>query len=193
MSSPLSQLIAALATPDTLARTQAAREIYLGARSGADAAVKEWWNDEELAQLLFAPTPAVTVGIAVTRGNFARIHEANGSPRQAIVPVDQDAEEFELNFPPKVSLDILTSRDPTGGGAIARYLAKFGEGVQQIEYRCRDVDRAAEILSTKFSVSAIYPVARTGADHARVNFFLVSVPAGGKTLIELYQPAGSND
>ena len=82
---------------------------------------------------------------------------------------------------------MLTTREPGGSGAIARYLAKFGEGVQQVEFRCENVDRATEILKEQFDVKPVYPATRPGADGTRVNFFLVPTPAGGKVLIELYE------
>ena len=121
------------------------------------------------------------------RETFNRIRIANGTPRLAEVPPDQDAEEFELQFPPETFLDILTTREPGGEGAIAKYLAKFGEGVQQVELLCTNVDRATEILKEKFKMSPIYPATRAGADGTRVNFFLVASPDGGKVLIELYE------
>src|SRR2546427_254044 len=86
-----------------------------------------------------------------------------------------------------LSLDILTTREPGGGGAIAKYLVKFGEGIQQVEYLCANVDRAAQILKEKFKVDSVYPATRAGADGARVNFFLVASPDGGKVLVELYE------
>jgi hypothetical protein len=127
--------------------------------------------------------------LAVERETFANIRAANGNPRLASGPPDQDAEEFELHFPDGISLDILTTREPGGSGAIARYLAKFGEGIQQVEFRCLDVDRATSILKEKFDVIAIYPATRAGADGTRVNFFLVPSPGTGKVLIEFYEAA----
>ena len=103
------------------------------------------------------------------------------------MPADQDAEEFELRFADDVFLDVLTTREPGGSGAIAKYLAKFGEGVQQVEYRCTNVDRATQILKDKFGVVPVYPATRPGADGTRINFFLVVSPDGGKVLIELYE------
>jgi hypothetical protein len=103
------------------------------------------------------------------------------------VPAEQDAEEFELHFPDGVLLDVLTTREPGGSGAIARYLAKFGEGVQQVEFRCEHVDRATEILKEKFDNKPVYPATRPGANGTRVNFFLVPTLVGGKVLIELYE------
>jgi hypothetical protein len=140
--------------------------------------------------------PVTTVGIAVTPETFERIHAANGSPRLAEVPPDQDAKEFELHFAQNIRLDILTTREPDGTGAIARYLQKFGEGIQQVELLARNVDAATEILRTRFEVQPIYPATRVGADSTRVNFFLVSLPekapAKGKILIELVEPAAPN-
>jgi hypothetical protein len=142
--------------------------------------------------LLLGPNPSVTVGLAVQRDTFGRIRIANGTPRLAEVPADQDAEEFELHFAQEIFLDILTTREPGGSGAIAKYLAKFGEGVQQVEFRCANVDRATQLLKDKFGVDPVYPATRHGADGTRVNFFLLASPDGGKVLVELYelQPRG---
>ena len=86
-------------------------------------------------------------------------------------------------------MDVLTTKDPAGNGAIAKFLQRFGEGIQQIEYRCKNVDRATEILRTTFASQPIYPATRPGADGTRVNFFLLSAPGANKVLIELYEPA----
>ena len=75
---------------------------------------------------------------------------------------------------PYVRLDILTTKAPGGNGAIARFLEKFGEGIQQVEIDVTDVDRATEILRTRFKVEPIYPATRPGANGTRVNFFLVT-------------------
>jgi hypothetical protein len=188
MSSPLTLSIADLSEADASKRLAAATEIYRLGRATAGSAISEWWAESELSSLLFAPTPSITVGLAVQRDSFGRIRIANGTPRLAAVPPDQDAEEFELHFPESISLDILTTREPGGSGAIAKYLAKLGEGIQQVEYRCASVDRATQILKEKFGVNPVYPATRHGADGTRVNFFLVASPDGGKVLIELYEP-----
>ena len=44
-------------------------------------------------------------------------------------------------------LDILTTKSPGGTGAIASFLEKFGEGIQQVETDVTDVDRATETLA----------------------------------------------
>ena len=187
MSSPLASAIAGLTSAAPSERNAAADAIYRAGRTSLDAAVSAWWKDAELSGLLFGPRPVVTVGLAVERTTFGRIRVANGTPRLAEVPAEQDAEEFELHFPDGVLLDVLTTREPGGSGAIARYLAKFGEGVQQVELRCENVDRATEVLKEKFDVKSVYPATRPGADGTRVNFFLVPSTAGGKVLIELYE------
>jgi len=187
MSSPLASAITGLASADPSERNAAADAIYRAGRTSADAAVSAWWKDAELSGLLLGPSPVVTVGLAVERTTFGRIRVANGTPRLAEVPADQDAEEFELHFPDGFLLDVLTTREPGGSGAIARYLAKFGEGVQQVEFRCENVDRATEILKEQFDLKPVYPATRPGAEGTRVNFFLVPSTVGGKVLIELYE------
>jgi hypothetical protein len=189
MSSPLAAAIASLCAKDASTRLAAATEIYRAGRVPADLAVSSWWGNPELSQLLFWPDPQITVGLAVDRATFARIQDANGAPPLAQVPPDQDAEEFELHFPDGISLDVLTTREPGGPGAIARYLAKFGEGIQQVEFRCSNVDQGTGILKEAFGVVPVYPNTRAGADGTRVNFFLVPTPGKGKVLIELYESA----
>jgi hypothetical protein len=191
MSSALPASIAMLSSADPSERAAAAREIYRAARELADEASRDWRADPEFAAFLEnaagANEPPVTVGLAVNPITFEAIRDANGGPHLADVPPDQDALEFELHFDANVALDILTTRDPHGQGAIARYLSKFGEGIQQVEYRCRNVDAATEILKKKFAVDPIYPQTRPGADNTRINFFLARTPDGAKVLIELYE------
>jgi hypothetical protein len=191
MSSLLSSPIADLSSSDESKRLTAAVEIYRAGRTPADRAVLAWWTNDEFYSLLHGLKPSVTVGLAVERETFQKIREASGSPRLADVPPDQDAEEFELHFPNGIALDVLTTKEPGGSGAIARYLAKFGEGVQQVEYRCKNVDRATAILKQEFGVTPVYPATRPGADGTRVNFFLVASPDYGKILVELYELAGN--
>jgi hypothetical protein len=186
MSGIKPEWIEGLASRDADERAKAAAEIYRAGSQRAGSAVKTWWQNEELARLC-GTNPAATVGLAVQPLTFAKIREANDFPRLAQVPPEQDASEFELHFPGGVALDMLTTRDLGGTGAIARFLAKQGEGVQQVEFICEDVDRAAAILQSDFGVEPVYSSKRPGADGTRVNFFLVSPPDGQKVLIELYE------
>jgi hypothetical protein len=187
----ISSAIRNLSAADESTRAAAAAEIYRQGRIPADRAVFDWWKDAELSELLLSPKPIVTVGVAVRRETFTRIRAANGQPELADVPQELDAKEFELHFADGVELDVLTSREPSGQGAIARFLAKFGEGVQQVEFRCRNVDRAMAILRERFRLAPIYPEARAGANGSKVNFVLVAAPRSGaendKVLIELYE------
>jgi hypothetical protein len=190
MSSHLADAIAALASQDPAVREGSARKIYDAGCALAGRATQQWRQDQEFAGLL-GPEPRVTVGVAVEPSTFERIREANGTPPLAHVPPDQDAQEFELHFPQRVSLDVLTTREPGGPGALARYLSKLGEGIQQVEYRCSNLDRATAILKEKFGLTPVYPESRLGAESTRINFFLVSVPDGSKVLIELYEVPSS--
>jgi methylmalonyl-CoA/ethylmalonyl-CoA epimerase len=88
---------------------------------------------------------------------------------------------------PHVRLDIFTTKAPGGNGAIARFLEKFGEGIQQVEIDVTDVDRATEILRTRFNIPPIFPATRSGANGTRVNFFLVTASDNQKLLVELVE------
>jgi hypothetical protein len=191
MSTRIEELLGQLSSADSATRESAARELFRLGRAPADRAVYPWWSDAEFS-LLFSADPEVTVGLAVHPDRFVQIRAANHSPRLADVPPDQDALEYELHFPGRVQLDILTTRAPSGAGAIAKFLEKFGEGVQQVEFRCTNVGRATQILKEKFAVKPIYPTTRAGADNTRVNFFLVASPGNGKVLIEIYESVGAS-
>jgi hypothetical protein len=206
------ETIADLASSEERVRHCASMALFMVGRMMSRDGVKQWESDSGLARILVRdPAPngeahvgtlRATVGVAVEPEMFTRIRAANGMPRLAEVPPNQDATEFELHFSipnrsgivggeVEVRLDILTTRNPGGDGAIAKFLAKFGEGIQQVEYEVTDVDEATRILGARFGVKAIYSATRAGADATRVNFFLVPAPAGKKILIELVEPARS--
>jgi hypothetical protein len=185
----LASLIRELADADSSIRERAAAELFRLGSERIEPIMKTWLQDRGLAKFFAfgVRVPGITVGVAVEPLRFDQIRAANGSPQLADVPADQDAREFELEFRNRIQLDILTSREPAGPGAIARYLQKSGEGIQQVELYVKDVDRATEILRTRFGVQPVYPATRPGANGTRVNFFLVAAPAGGKVLIELVE------
>jgi len=180
----LSEHITRLASQDAKERDAAAEKIYVAGSILARRAARAWLKDAEFVSFVGAE-PKITVGLAVPRELFSKIRDANGSPRLAEVPADQDAEEFELHFP-GLYFDVLTSKAPEGSGAIARYLSRFGAGIQQVEFLCSNVDGATQLLRERFGVTPIYPEARGGADWTRVNFFLVTTDED-KVLIELYE------
>lgn len=192
------QLIRSLADASPRARREAGTALFERGLSLCQAIVQDWLADSALSELLLRhdtpPSPeasirppCATVGVAVLPERFLRIRAANGSPHLAGVPPDQDAEEFELRFGDHVQLDILTTRNVTGDGAIARYLQKLGEGIQQVEFEVADVDRATEILHNRFHLDPVYPATRPGADGTRVNFFLAATPDGKRVLIEFVE------
>src|SRR5208282_1491323 len=168
MNEAFLRAIAGMTSADSEVRVVSATEIYRTGRALADHAVFPWWDDEELYKLLEGNNPHLTVGLAVQPDRFEKIREASGSPRLAEIPADQDAREFEIHLPGGLSMDILTSRDAAGSGAIAKFLHKFG-------------------------IAPVFPATRTGADGTRINFFLVSAPSANKVLIELYEPAPRMD
>lgn len=189
-TSSIENLIHSLGEPEAAAREIAARAIFGRGRELAQPIIDIWLGDEEMKRLFALDdrgNVVTTVGVAVQPANFEQLRMANGSPRLADVPPDQDAKEFELHFRREIRLDVLTTREPGGTGAIARFLSKSGEGIQQVELSARDVDRATEILRERFGQTAIYPETRPGADGTRVNFFLVTTPQAKKVLIEFVE------
>ena len=176
-------LIAQLESPNTI-REVAARELFRRGRAAAELAIAPWRADPGISPCI---SKDLTVGIAVTPARFAKIRAALGNPPLAAVPPDQDAEEFEWSLGEGIHLDILTTRAPSAGGAIAKFLAKFGEAIQQVEFLTSDVDQATRLLRSRLSVNAIYPQTRQGADGTRVNFFLAGASGEPKVLIELVE------
>jgi hypothetical protein len=183
----LSAFIARLAAANPGDREQAARELFRRGCASAEPVLAKWFADGEFRAFARPGNTLLTVGVAVEPARFQAIHLAAGQPRMADVPQDQDAMEFTLVFAHGVRLDILTPRDPAGSGPLARFLARFGEGVQQIECDVRDVSRATHILRTRFALEPVYPETRAGADGTRVNFFLAPLGKERKILIELVE------
>jgi methylmalonyl-CoA/ethylmalonyl-CoA epimerase len=187
----IAELIENLASLDAQTRASASRELYRAGAELAENVIRHWRRDPELALLLCDAPPIV--GIAVRPDKFVRIRRVMGSPALAEVPPDQDAREFEVRLG-GVSLDILTVRSPDGPpGAVSRFLEKFGEGIQQVEYLVSDVDSATEILRSRFGLPSIFPAARSGANNTRVNFFLPGTLDGKRVLIELVESPPEDD
>jgi hypothetical protein len=186
----IARLIRALSDSDATVRQRAGLAIFRAGCELANSATQSWFLYPETAAYIIrdrAGVPELTVGVAVKPERFEEIRRACGSPRLASVPPDQDAREFELEFPGGARLDILTTAAPGGSGAIARFLEKSGEAVQQVEISVTNVDRVTEILRSRFAISPVYPATRPGADGARVNFFLVQAAENRKVLIELVE------
>jgi methylmalonyl-CoA/ethylmalonyl-CoA epimerase len=69
---------------------------------------------------------------------------------------------------------------------IARFLAKNGQGMQQLAYRVTDVEEVSRILRER-GVRTLYDAPRRGTAGSRINF-LHPKDAGG-VLVELVEPA----
>jgi hypothetical protein len=188
----ITALITRLAAADAVERERAAGELFRRGCGAAEPVLKQWFADEEFRKLISGRGPLLTVGIAVEPAKFEEIRRRAGQIRLAQAPPDQDVLEFELRFPHGVRLDVLTPRDPAGSGAIARFLARFGAGIQQVECEVRDAARATELIRARFALEPVYPEVRAGANGTRVNFFLAPAAEGSKILIELVEvPATS--
>jgi tellurite resistance protein TerC len=199
---PISKCVQDLSALEPKSRTQSVEFIFTAGTERIADWLDRLRNDNDFNSLLVLerietphgdgrPKPKLTVGIAVLPETFAKIRAANGTPALADAPPDQDVIEFELeyesDFGRKLRLDILTTRDMAGSGAIARFLQKFGEGIQQVEIDVNGVDRATELLRTRFKIEPIYPSTRAGANGTRVNFFLVTTRDNRKVLVELVE------
>lgn len=200
---PTPEFIRQLADADPAKRIQVASDLFYSGRARLLNWFPAWIEDPDFRALIIQDEIAqpggppiknarTTVGIAVLPTTFDAIRAAWGSPPLADAPPDQEVLEFELCFSGHVRLDILTTSMPSGNGAIARFLEKFGEGIQQVEIDVTDVDRATDILRERFKIEPIYPATRSGANGTRVNFFLVTTWNDTKVLVELVeQPSGS--
>src|SRR5262249_29784073 len=147
-----------------------------------------WSRDERLKGLITGPP---TVGIAVEPERFATIRSAWGCPPLSEVPLEQDTEEFEIQMP-GAHLDILTpKRAGAEPGPIDKFLARQGEGIQQVELLTSNVAQATQILFERAQQTGgprpIYPAPRVGANGTTVNFILMPIKSGGKLLVELVQ------
>ena len=199
---PISDGMRGLAAADPAKRNRSAQTLFSEGLARTTNWLAEWMDNPDFHTLVVqdpfvtpdgkkGATPRITLGMALQPEAFEQIRAANGSPPMADAPSDQDVLEFELEFHrdalPPLRLDILTTSAPHGGGAIARFLEKFGEGIQQIEIEVTDVDRATQILRGKFSIESIFSATRSGANGTRVNFFLVPAHDGKKVLVELVE------
>jgi hypothetical protein len=190
--SSAAKCIERLSSSQASEREAAARELFRQGCAAAEPALRNWFANPEFRGLIRAGGPLLTVGIAVTPAHFEQIRASCGQPHLAEMPPGFDVREFEIDFAHGVRIDVLTTLNSGGGGAVARFLERFGEGIQQVECNVGDVGRATRILRDDFGLEPVAPDAarpdgRAGADGTRVNFFLVPVADGQKALIELVE------
>ena len=69
---------------------------------------------------------------------------------------------------------------------IGKFLARHGEGIQQLAFRVQNIDEATERLQTA-GIRLLYPEAKYGTANSRVNF--IHPKDCGGVLVELVQPA----
>lgn len=184
--------ISKLAGADTKEREAAAYALFRMGCATAEPVLRQWFADPEFRALAPRGGALLTVGLAVHPATFEAIRSRFGQPKLAQVPPEQDALEFELSFAHGVRLDVITPRTTGSDGPIAKFLARFDEGIQQVECDLREVSQAAEILRQHFQIEPVYPQTRAGANQTRVNFFLVPVADNRKLLIELVESPKRN-
>jgi len=71
---------------------------------------------------------------------------------------------------------------------IAKFLARNGQGIQQIAYRVTDIDEVSAILHDR-GVRLLYDAPKRGTSDSRVNF--VHPKDAGGVLVELVEPAAN--
>ncbi|MDO4716058.1 MAG: methylmalonyl-CoA epimerase [Propionibacteriaceae bacterium] len=70
--------------------------------------------------------------------------------------------------------------------AIGKFLAKNGQGMQQLAYRVADIDHVCEVLRSR-GVRLLYPEPKRGTSNSRINF--VHPKDAGGVLLELVELA----
>lgn len=181
--------ISELGAKDAERRSRAAAKLFQQGCDNARGVIDSWLHEVEFKRLVLSEDEnlILTVGVAVLPETFSVIRNACGNPRLSDVPPEQQAQEFELEFPDHVRLDILTTTAPDSGSPLATFLRKSGEGIQQVELEVSNVDQATRIVQSKFRLKPAYEDTRIGADGTRVNFFLTAANFGKKVLIELVE------
>ncbi|KQU70676.1 methylmalonyl-CoA epimerase [Phycicoccus sp. Root563] len=74
----------------------------------------------------------------------------------------------------------------TPESTIAKFLDRFGPGVQQVAYRVEDVEAVSAVLRER-GLRLLYDEPRRGTSNSRVNF--IHPKDAGGVLVELVQPA----
>lgn len=184
-------MVARLAYPKTSVREWAAEGLYVKGSAMVAQVQALWSRDERWRTLIMGPP---TVGIAVEPDRFQAIRAAWDHPPLSNVPPEQDTEEFEI-VRHGVYLDILApKRSGPEPGPIDKFLARQGEGIQQVELLTSDVELVTRILTARAQQTGgpkpIYTAPRAGANGTRVNFILMPLADGGKLLVEFVEWVG---
>lgn len=108
---------------------------------------------------------------------FAKTHEetnAEQGVREAMMAIGDSGASLQLLAP-------LSDDSPIG-----KFLARSGEGIQQLAFRVADIDTTSTRLRDA-GVRLLYPQPKTGTAGSRVNF--VHPKDCGGVLVELVEPA----
>lgn len=95
---------------------------------------------------------------------------------------DQGIEEAMLSLSDGSRIQLLASID--SNSAIAKFLNKNGEGIQQLAFRVTDIELAMVAVSAA-GMRLIYPEPKTGTAGSRINF--VHPRDAGGVLVELVE------
>lgn len=127
--------------------------------------------------------PDLDEAIAFYADNFgftlrhSEVNEEQGV-REAMVGVGESGTYLQLLAP--LSVD----------SPIARFLERFGPGIQQLAYRVTDLDEAMAAVRGQ-GMRLLYEEPRVGTAGSRVNF--ISPKDAGGVLVELVEPAKEGD
>lgn len=112
---------------------------------------------------------------------FACVHEERNDEqgvREAMLAVGDSGSCMQLLAP-------LSEDSPIG-----KFLARNGEGIQQLAYTVTDIDALCDHLR-EAGVRVLYETPKIGTSNSRVNF--VHPKDAGGVLIELVEPATAKD
>ena len=95
---------------------------------------------------------------------------------------EQGIDEAMLAIPGDTFIQLIAPLGPDT--TIAKFLARNGEGLQQIAYRVSDIDQAMTLISDA-GLRLIYPEPRIGTSNSRINF--IHPKDAGGILVELVE------
>ena len=95
---------------------------------------------------------------------------------------DQGVEEAMLRFSDGSQIQLLAALNPES--AIGKFLAKRGEGVQQVALQVSNLELATQRL-TEAQIPTVYPTSKSGSNKSSINFIHPKYTGG--VLIELVE------
>lgn len=95
---------------------------------------------------------------------------------------DQGVEEALLSFPDNSQIQLLAATSPES--PIGKFLAKHGEGVQQIAFKVSSLVTATSLLAN-VDIPTVYPAPKKGSNNTTINF--IHPKYAGGVLLELVE------